>query len=56
MAPQRDEARFLHAQGMPMTELVKNHGVTWERVKGWLVKGYAEYQRRQYWRNRRKTG
>ena len=48
MAQQRDEARFLHAQGMPMTELAKKYGVTWERVKGWLVEGHTEHRRLRY--------
>jgi DNA invertase Pin-like site-specific DNA recombinase len=42
IAQQRDEARELHAQGVPMTELARKYGVTWERVKGWLVDGYTE--------------
>ena len=52
MAQQRDEARKLHAQGVPMTELAKKYGVTWEQVKGWLVDGYTEYRRLRYSRLR----
>jgi len=50
MAQQRDEARVLHAKGVPMTELARKYGVTWERVKGWLVEGYTEYRRMRYGR------
>ena len=56
MAQQRDEARALHAQGVPMTELAKKYGVTWERVKGWLVEGYTEYRRLRYGRKRKEAG
>ena len=54
MAEQREEAREMHAQGIPMTELAKKYGVTWERVKGWLVEGYTEYRRLRYSRPKRK--
>ena len=54
MAQQRDEARELHEQGIPMTELARKYGVTWERVKGWLVEGYTEHRRLRYGRPRRK--
>jgi uncharacterized protein YjcR len=52
MAEQREEAREMHAQGIPMTEIAKKYGVTWERVKGWLVEGYTEYRRLRYGRKR----
>jgi uncharacterized protein YjcR len=54
MAKQREEARVLYSQGVPMNELAKKYGVTWERVKGWLVEGYTEHRRLRY--GRRKTG
>jgi uncharacterized protein YjcR len=50
MAQQRDEARELHGQGVPMTELARKYSVTWERLKGWLVDGYTEYRRLRYGR------
>jgi hypothetical protein len=50
MAQQLDEARELHAQGVPMTELARKYGITWERVKGWLVNGYTEHRRLRYGR------
>jgi hypothetical protein len=56
MAQQRDEARALHAQGVPMTELARKYGITWERVKGWLVDGYTEHRRLRFGRERRKAG
>ena len=55
MAEQREEARELHAQGIPMTELAKKFSVTWERVKGWLVEGYTEHRRMRYGRKRMKS-
>ena len=54
MAEQREEARELHVQGIPMTELAKKYGVTWERVKGWLLEGYTEYRRLRYGRKRKR--
>jgi DNA invertase Pin-like site-specific DNA recombinase len=56
MAQQRNEARLLHAQGVSMTELAKKYGVSWERVKGWLVEGYTEHRRLRYGRKRKKAG
>jgi uncharacterized protein YjcR len=55
MAQQRDEARKLHAQGVPMTDLARKYGITWERVKGWLVDGYTEHRRLRFGRKRRKA-